>query len=199
MGKVFLALAAVTVTWLSSATLFAVEPADLVIVGGTVYTLDTEFPRVETVAVSGRWIVATGTREEIERFRGPTTRVIDATGMTVIPGLVDAHAHLASLANALADVDLVGTRSPDEVRGRVLERIETAVADEWIQGRGWDQNDWDVREFPTWKALEGTESHPVCLRRVDGHAVWINRRALERCGVTKETPDPTGGKILRSP
>jgi predicted amidohydrolase YtcJ len=187
---------AVAVT-LAAGTLYATEPAELVIVGGTVYTLDPTAPRVEAVAVSGRWIVATGSRDDIEKYRGPKTAVLDVTHMTVLPGLVDAHAHLAGLGNKLAQLDLVGTTSAEEVRRKVLERAKTAASNEWIEGRGWDQNDWEVKEFPTWRALDGTDSHPVCLRRVDGHAVWVNRRALETCGVTKDTPDPAGGRIIR--
>ena len=189
-------------TWIvlvsSSPGLGADEHADLIIVGGTIYTLDSDSPRVEAVAVSGQWIVGAGTREEIEEHRGPSTMVLDATGLTVLPGLVDAHAHLAGLGNMLAQIDLVGTQSPEEVRRMVLERIKDARPGEWIEGRGWDQNDWEVKEFPTWNALEGTESHPVCLRRVDGHAVWVNRRALDVCGITRETREPVGGRIVRS-
>ena len=173
------------------------ETADLIIVGGTIYTLDPNTPRVEAVAVAGQWIVCAGTRGEVEHYRGPSTRTLDVTGLTVLPGFVDAHAHLAGLGNSLAQVDLVGTKSPKEARQRVLERIATAGPGEWIQGRGWDQNDWEVEEFPTREDLEGTDSNPVVLRRIDGHAAWVNRRALEVCGITRNTPDPAGGRIVR--
>jgi predicted amidohydrolase YtcJ len=175
----------------------AAAPADLIIVGGTIHTLQADAPRVEAVAISGGMIIATGARAEVERLGGPSTRVIDARGLTVIPGLVDAHAHMTGLGNKLAQIDLVGTGSAGEIRRMVLERAKTAGRDEWIEGRGWDQNDWDVKEFPAWSDLAGTESHPVCLRRVDGHAVWVNRRAMEVCGITGESLEPAGGRILR--
>ncbi len=173
------------------------QTADLIITGGTIYTLDPKMPRVEAVAVSGQWIVYAGTLGEAARYRGPSTRTLDVAGMTVLPGFVDAHAHLAGLGNSLAVVDLSGTKSPQEVRDRVLARMTGAEPGAWVLGRGWDQNDWEVRVFPTWRDLEGTDSHPVALRRVDGHAVWVNRCGLEVCGVTRTTPDPAGGKIVR--
>ena len=182
---------------LSSAVAVLAGTADLIIVGGTIYTLDPDSPRVEAVAVAGQKIVCAGTRGEVERYRGSSTRTLDVTGMTVLPGLVDAHGHLAGLGNSLALLDLSGTASSEDVRRLVLERIAAAKPDEWILGRGWDQNDWEVEEFPSVGDLEGTDSHPVVLRRVDGHAVWVNKRALELCGITKGTPDPAGGKIVR--
>lgn len=173
------------------------EPADLIIVGGTVYTLVPERPSVEAVAVTGQHIVFLGSREEIYAYRGPKTRVLDVTGCTVLPGLVDAHGHLEGLGRWLRQIDLIGTTSASDVRERVIEYQKKASPGTWVEGRGWDQNDWDVKEFPTWKDLESTESHPVFLRRVDGHAAWLNRRALELCGITRDTVDPQGGRIIR--
>jgi predicted amidohydrolase YtcJ len=173
------------------------RPADLVIVGGVIHTLDAAHPRVDAVAVADGRIVYAGDKTGVEAYRGAETRVLDGSGLTVIPGLVDAHAHLSGLGKALAQLDLTGTASSAEVRSRVVERAGQAGANEWIEGRGWDQNDWNIKEFPTWKDLEGTDDHPVCLRRVDGHAAWLNRRALEACGITKDTADPDGGRIVR--
>lgn len=181
----------------SSVAAAAAETADLIIVGGTIYTLDPNTPRVEAVAVAGQWIVCAGTLGEVTRFRGSSTRTLDVTGMTVLPGFVDAHAHLKGLGSSLSQVDLVGTKSPKEARQRVLERMASARPGEWVEGRGWDQNDWEVEEFPAWSDLEGTDSHPLFLRRIDGHAAWVNRRALEVCGITRDTPDPAGGRIVR--
>jgi predicted amidohydrolase YtcJ len=171
--------------------------AELIVSGGTVYTLDPARPIVEAVAAAGGRVVYAGDRNGVDAYRGPATLVIDAAGRTVVPGLVDAHAHLSGLGTRLSVLDLVGTKTPSEIRGLVVEREKSASRGEWIQGRGWDQNDWPEREFPTWKDLEGTESHPVYLRRVDGHAAWLNRKALELCGIGAETPDPEGGRIVR--
>jgi predicted amidohydrolase YtcJ len=180
-----------------SSGLAAERPADLIVTGGVVYTLDPGHPRVEAVAAAGGRIVYAGDREGARAYQGSTTRIFDAAGLTVIPGLVDAHAHLAGLGTRLSVLDLTPAGSASGVRGLVLERAKTASPGEWIQGRGWDQNDWEVKEFPIWRDLEGTESHPVYLRRVDGHAAWINRTALELCGIGPDTPDPEGGRIVR--
>ncbi len=173
------------------------QQADLIVVGDTIHTLNPEQPRVEAVAIRGQYIVFTGSREEAERFKGSGTRVLDVTGKTVLPGLVDAHAHLSGLGKALRQVDLVGTDSAVAARERVLARQKTMPPGDWIEGRGWDQNDWPVKEFPTFADLDGTDANPVYLRRVDGHAGWLNKRAMELCGITKDTKDPDGGRIIR--
>jgi hypothetical protein len=118
-------------------------------------------------------------------------------GRTVLPGLIDAHAHLFGLGRFLDELNLIGATSAGEVSAMVRDRINSVSAGEWINGRGWDQNDWETKEWPTWRDLPGTESRPVCLRRVDGHAVWVNRTTLDLCGITRDTPDPDGGRIVR--
>lgn len=120
------------------------------------------------------------------------------TGRTVIAGMVDAHAHLLNLGLALRTVDLVGTRSYEEVIARVVERAKTARPGEWIRGRGWDQNDWADTRFPTHDALSrAVPNNPVYLTRVDGHAALVNAKALELAQVTAATPDPSGGRFIR--
>ncbi|MCB2200273.1 amidohydrolase [bacterium] len=119
----------------------------------------------------------------------------EGTGYTY-PGLIDAHAHLAGLGRTLEEVRLFGTESVGEVVEKVRARSETLSQDVWLNGRGWDQNDWPKKEYPTWRDLEGIPQ-PVYLRRVDGHAAWLNRRALELCGIDAATIDPDGGRIVR--
>jgi len=129
---------------------------------------------------------------------GPRTERLDLAGKTVITGMVDAHAHLLGLGQALRTVDLVGTRSYDEVIARVVERAKTARPGEWIRGRGWDQNDWADTRFPTHAALSrAVPNNPVYLTRVDGHAALVNAKALELAHVTAATPDPSGGRFIR--
>ncbi|MEE9270942.1 MAG: amidohydrolase [Candidatus Krumholzibacteria bacterium] len=172
-------------------------PADLILTGGRVYTMNPEQPRAEAVAVRGDRIVFVGGREGALAKKGPGTKILDLEGMTTLPGLIDAHGHLPNLGRTLRELKLLGTSSSSEIREMVIARRKQVAAGEWIAGRGWDQNDWQVQEFPTWQDLHGTEDNPVYLRRVDGHAVWVNRRALELCGVTRDTPDPEGGRIVR--
>jgi hypothetical protein len=173
------------------------KKADLVILGGKIYTLEEGDSVVEAVAVRDGRIVFAGSDEGAAGFAGPATVRIRLEGETVLPGLVDAHAHISGLGRALSELNLVGTDSPARIREMVLEREATEEGEGWISGRGWDQNDWAVERFPTWKDLEGTESRPVALRRIDGHAVWLNRKAMEICGISSATPDPEGGAIIR--
>jgi predicted amidohydrolase YtcJ len=149
------------------------------------------------VAVRGDRIVYVGDVAGARSLRGAGTRWIDLGGKTILPGLVDAHGHLAGLGKLLQTVSLVGTTSARDVAGRVATAQARAARGEWIYGRGWDQNDWENTAFPTWRDLAGTESNPVYLERVDGHALWINRTALDACGITRDTPDPPGGRIVR--
>ena len=114
-----------------------------------------------------------------------------------VPGLVDAHAHLMGLGDYLSELRLIGTTSADTVRQMVIDRQKEFWAGAWIRGRGWDENNWEIKEFPTARDLAGTESHPVFLRRVDGHAAWLNATALEILGINRDTPDPPGGLIVR--
>ena len=179
-----------------SGTAAGIEMADLVLVNATFRTLDPEQPTAEGLAVRGGSIVHVGDRAGAEALAGDTTRVIDLHGATVLPGLIDAHAHFLGLGKTLRNLDLVGTGSAGDVRRRVLDACGDAAEGEWIYGRGWDQNDWDVKEFPTWRDLSGC-GRPVYLSRVDGHALWVNDVALRMAKIHKGTPDPDGGRILR--
>lgn len=175
-------------------------PADLILTNAIVHTFADSAgagPDATSIAVSGERIVYVGDDTGAAKFRGPKTRTIDLAGKTVLPGLVDAHGHLANLGRSLEEVQLVGSTSRADVLQRVREAQSRIPAGEWIHGRGWDQNDWDLVAFPTWKDLAGTEANPVYLERVDGHAVWLNRAALDLCGITRATPDPRGGRIER--
>jgi predicted amidohydrolase YtcJ len=150
------------------------------------------------VAVRGDRIVFVGSNQEANVLRGDRTRVIDVAGKTVIPGMSDSHGHLTGLGSALRTVDLVGTRSYDEVIERVARRARQLPAGSWVIGRGWDQNDWPDTRFPTHERLStAVPDHPVVLTRVDGHAIFVNARAMQQAGINKGTPDPAGGRIIR--
>src|SRR6185503_18499527 len=110
----------------------------------------------------------------------------------------DAHGHLYGLGLSLDTVNLVGVSSIDEAVARVKERAATAAPGEWILGRGWDQNRWAGKQFPTSAPLDAAVAdHPVWLRRVDGHAGWANSAAMRAAGITASTKDPDGGRIIR--
>jgi predicted amidohydrolase YtcJ len=174
------------------------QPADLVVLNARIYTADVNRPVAEALAVRGGRIAFVGSTRGALALAGPRTERLDLAGRTVFPGMVDAHAHLLGLGQALRTVDLVGTRSYEEVVRRVAERANTARPGEWIRGRGWDQNDWADTRFPTHEALSrAVPNNPVYLTRVDGHAALVNAKALALAGVTPATPDPTGGRFIR--
>jgi predicted amidohydrolase YtcJ len=173
-------------------------PADLIVTNARVYTADEARPLAEAFAVKDGRVVFVGSRQEADAMKGAATRVIDAGGKTVIPGMVDAHAHFAGLAQTLRSVDLVGTRSYDDVVARVVERARTTPKGTWIQGRGWDQNAWGDTRFPTHDKLSAAvPDHPVVLTRVDGHATLVNAAAMRVAALTASSKDPSGGKIQR--
>jgi hypothetical protein len=172
--------------------------ADLVVFNARVYTADATRPMAEALAVKDGRIAFVGSARGALALAGPRTQRLDAAGRTVIPGMVDAHAHLLGLGQALRTVDLVGTRSFDEIVARVREQAARTPAGEWIRGRGWDQNDWADTRFPTHDALSrAVPDHPVFLTRVDGHAAVVNAKALVLAGVTAATADPPGGRVIR--
>ncbi|NOZ03545.1 MAG: amidohydrolase, partial [FCB group bacterium] len=123
---------------------------------------------------------------------------VSLKGGYLYPGFTDAHLHLTGLGWSLEVLDLVGTKSAEEIVALVSEATTRTGKRRWIQGRGWDQNDWAIPEYPTKNLLDRVAPDvPVCLRRIDGHAVWVNSRALEIAGITADFADPDGGKILR--
>jgi predicted amidohydrolase YtcJ len=128
----------------------------------------------------------------------PTARLINAGNATILPGLTDAHGHLYGLGLSLDTVDLAASDTFEEVVRRVQARAATAHPGDWILGRGWDQNRWPDKAYPTAAGLDAAVSdHPVWLRRIDGHAAVGNSAALRAAGITAATPDPDGGRILR--
>jgi predicted amidohydrolase YtcJ len=173
--------------------------ADLIVVNGNVYTVDDARPRASAFAVRAGKIVFVGSDREARFLAGSATRVIDAGGRTVIPGMVDAHAHLLGLGTSLLNVKLAGSKTYDEVIAKVVERAKTAKPGEWILGRGWDQNLWPDKKFPTHEALtRAVPNNPVVLTRIDGHALLANAMALKAASVTAATRDPSGGRIERN-
>lgn len=173
-------------------------PADLIVVNALVHTADAARPQAQAFAVRDGRVVFVGSTREAEVLAGRGTQRLDLGGRTVIPGMVDAHGHLAGLGDALEIVNLVGTRSYDEVIARVAERARTAPKGEWIRGRGWDQNDWPDTRMPTHEALSrAVPDHPVLLERVDGHATLVNAAAMRQAEIIRTTADPAGGRILK--
>jgi predicted amidohydrolase YtcJ len=176
-------------------------PADLVLQNGQIFTVDRNNPLAEAVAVTGNRIAAVGSDREIEKFITPgATRVIDLGGKFVVPGFNDAHVHFFSVGSALEKVDLVGITSYDQMRDRVAARAKELKPGAWIIGRGWDQTLVPGAVWPTKEVIDRvTPDNPVSLSRVDGHSVLVNSYVLKASGITRDTPDPDGGEIVRDP
>ncbi len=173
------------------------EVADLVLTGGHIVTMDPKQPMVQAVAVRGDRIVAVGTDEDIQEWVGDHTEITALDGKTVVPGMIDAHVHFIGIGARRMNIDASQATSKEEIVQMVKERVAQSSPGEWIRGRGWDQNNWPVKTFPTKEDLDAVSAeNPVYLGRVDGHAAWVNSRALESAGITKETPDPPGGQII---
>jgi hypothetical protein len=173
-------------------------PADLIVTNARIYTVDPGRPFVEAMVVANGRVVFTGAVRAAMTYRGTNTRVLDADGQTIIPGMIDAHVHLLGLGTALRTVDLVGTTSYEQIVQRVAARAKDVPAGTWITGRGWDQNDWGDTRFPSHEALSrAVPNHPVYLTRIDGHAALVNAAAMKAAGLTAATQDPTGGRIVR--
>jgi predicted amidohydrolase YtcJ len=171
------------------------EPADLVVNNATIYTANPAQPRAKAMAIRNGRIVAIG--DDVRTHMGPKTRMLDLNGAPVIPGLIDSHVHMAGLGQLIETVDLRHVKTIAEVAAMVRQRAARFPKGSWIRARNWDQTNWGG-EFPVHTALtEAAPEHPVFLTRVDGHAAWVNRRALEIGGVDDKTPDPMGGKIVR--
>ena len=174
-------------------------PPDLIIHGARIYTVAERMPTAEAIAIRGDRIVFVGSSADAVKLRGQATRMLDARGATIVPGLQDAHGHFTQLGASLQRLDLRGTTSYTQIVDRVRQRVSGARAGEWILGSNWDQNDWPTKDWPTHEALSAVSpNNPVYLTRVDGHAGLANRKALEISNVVRSTGDPDGGRIIRN-
>jgi hypothetical protein len=191
-------LAAVIATVAEAAS--PVPAAAGVLINARIHTLDDTRPAAEALAwdATGR-IVAVGRREEV-LAQAPGATLHDAKGATVVPGLIDAHAHLMGLGFALMRADLTGTRSKAEVITRLQAFAANLPPDAWLLGRGWDQNDWPEQTFPTAADLDAAfPDRPVWLERIDGHAGWANSAAMRRAARELDGDwQPDGGQIVRA-
>lgn len=169
------------------------KAADLLVINAKIYTVDENFSTAEAVAIKDGKFLAVGTSKELqEKF--DATEVVDAAGKTILPGLIDAHAHFYGQGMNLQAVDLSETTSFEEVVSRIVE-FQKQKNSEFIIGRGWDQNDWEVKEFPVKDTLDALfPDTPVAITRIDGHALLANQAALDAAGITVDTP-AEGGEI----
>src|SRR5712692_1661140 len=174
------------------------EPADLVVLNAKVHTVDKSQPSAEAIAVIGDRIRAVGSSAEIRAWIGPNTRVLDARGKTVLPGFIDAHVHLVEGGFDLSNVQLKDAATPEEFTRRIGAFAAKLGKGEWVLGGRWDHELWPGAHLPTREWIDGvTPENPVWVQRYDGHMGLANTMALKLAGITRDTPDPPGGTIVR--
>lgn len=184
--------------------LAAAAPPDRILTNAVVHTMDESRPRAEALAMTGGRITAVGSTAEMLAQKGPNTEVLDLRGATVIPGLKESHGHFVGIGQARMSLNLVGTRSWEDVVAKVAAAVKDRPKGAWIVGRGWHEGKWDiqpknlVRGFPPNDALSAVSpDHPVYLTRADGHAGFANAQAMALMKITGETRAPAGGDIIR--
>tara|TARA_B100000809_G_C15108654_1_gene519714 strand:- start:465 stop:2096 length:1632 start_codon:yes stop_codon:yes gene_type:complete len=167
---------------------------DLLVKNATIYTVNEGFDIAEAFVVTNGKIVEVGLQKDLET-KYEAVNLFDAKGKTIVPGLIDAHAHLLDLGMSMQQVDLVGAKSYKETLDRVVA-FQNKKNSDYIIGSGWDQNDWELKEFPTKEELDSIfPNTPVSLIRIDGHAMIVNSKALEMAGITKDTK-MAGGEVF---
>ncbi len=178
--------------------------ADRILTGGTVITVDPERPEAEAIAIKDGRILAVGSAGDLVRHVGAQTEVLDLDGRVAMPGFIEGHGHFLGLGESLMILDLMPTRSFEEIVAMVEEAVASARPGEWIVGRGWHQERWTAADRPVYdsvphhRALSAVSpDNPVALAHASGHAMYVNAAALDRAGIDDDTPDPEGGKIVR--
>ena len=174
--------------------------SSILYLNGNIYTMDAAQPRAQAMAIdsaSGR-ILAVGDNDEVRRNADRHAELVDLRGRTVLPGFIDAHIHLLDAAYRAHHIDATGCINEDAVADLVRQRAAQTPPGQWILGGQWDKNLWPGQQFPGRASLDAAApAHPVALWSKDGHLLWVNSLALQRAGITAETPEPSNGAILR--
>ncbi len=182
----------------------AVEPADLVLRGGNVATLNDKLPAAQALAIRGDRIVAIGTNDEVTQLIGPKTNTIELAGRLAMPGFIEGHGHFLSLGDSKRKLDLTKAATWDEIITLVAAEAKKHSPGQWIVGRGWHQGKWssppapNVQGYPTHEALSrATPDHPVLLTHGTGHMTFANAKAMELASISEKSAEISGGEILR--
>lgn len=174
------------------------SPADVIVTNARIYTMNPQHKWAEAIAIRGEKIVATGDRKTIDAFRGPSTKVIDATQHLVLPGFTDCHIHFMDGSLGLTQVDLNDSKTVAEIQKRVKTYADAHPNEPWIQGMGWTYPTFGASALPNKKILDDVvPDRPAYLVAFDGHSSWANSKALAMAGIDRNTADPPNGKIVR--
>jgi predicted amidohydrolase YtcJ len=180
------------------------QPADLVLRNGKIVTVNAAQPIIQALAARGDRISALGSNADAAKWIGPRTKVIDLQGQLAIPGFIEGHGHFTGVGEYRLGLDLREARTWDQIVAQVARAAQQAKPGEWILGRGWHQEKWDhapnpnVEGFPLHASLDGVSpNNPVLLTHASGHAVFVNGKAMEAANITRDTPNPSGGEILK--
>jgi predicted amidohydrolase YtcJ len=174
--------------------------ADTLVINARIYTVNSKQPWAEVLAIRGEKILAVGAAKDIEHYRGPATRVVDAKGYLVLPGFTDSHIHFLDGSLSLLRVNLSEAKTIPEIQKLVKEYADKNPGEPWVLGRGWQYPVFAPSGLPDKKYLDQIVSdRPVYLEAFDGHSWWANSKALQLAGVSAKTPDPRNGKIVRDP
>ena len=172
--------------------------ADLIIHNAKVWSVDRDHPEAEAVAVIGHRIVAVGSNQEINAWRGPKTQIVDAAGKRLLPGFNDAHVHFTDGGAQLDNVELNDATSAQEFARRIGAQVAKTPKAGWILGGDWDETKWNPPQLPTKELIDSvTPQTPVAVNRYDGHMILANSVALKLAGITVQTPEPAGGVIVK--
>jgi predicted amidohydrolase YtcJ len=176
------------------------QSADTIVHNAKIYTVNADHPWAEALAIQGDKIVAVGTETEVEKFRKRSTKLIDAGGQLVLPGFVDSHIHFLDGSLSLGRVNLEGAKDVADIQQRLREYAAKHPGKDWILGRGWDYAMFGAAALPNKKDLDELfPDRPAYLEGYDGHTYWANSKALALAGITKDTPNPPNGVIVRDP
>ena len=180
------------------------EHADVVIQNGLIYTVNTDAPWAQALAIRDGRILTVGTNDEVQHLISAQTKLIDAKNNFVMPGFIEGHGHFAGLGSSLQNLNFLKSRSWQEIVDAVKEKVKGSEPGDWIIGRGWHQEKWadtlmqNVLGYPYHDALSAiSPENPVILVHASGHGLMANARGMQKAGITAETPNPSGGNIVR--
>jgi len=178
--------------------------ADLILLNGNFFTADSLLPRATAVAIQGDRIIGVGPDAEVKKLANEKTQIIDLQGAFAMPGFIEGHGHFAGLGQSLQNLNLLNSKSWQEITGLVAEKAKTAQPGDWIEGRGWHQEKWTtspgttVNGYPYHDLLSAAApNNPVVLFHASGHGLVANEKAMQLAGISRETSDPVGGRIVR--